>query len=165
MTTVSVHAFTDVGLQRARNEDAVSVGGWLCQTHTGVVTTLQIPVTLPVVDRNLVTSLAGMLPSPIVVDPAQGVLILKVIRNGSPLAGVTLTTPPAGATVAYDIGVGLYSNQVQETGQAGVILAFNTSGPANAELLMLTLRDVNQQSYFVWVKVQQGAATFAGFSL
>lgn len=49
MTTVSVHAFTDVGLQRARNEDAVSVGGWLCQTHTGVVTTLQIPVTLPVV--------------------------------------------------------------------------------------------------------------------
>lgn len=49
MTTVRVQAFTDVGLQRARNEDAVSVGGWLCQSHTGVVTTLQLPVTLPVV--------------------------------------------------------------------------------------------------------------------
>ncbi len=49
MTTVRVHAFTDVGLQRARNEDAVAVGGWLCQTHTGVVTILQMPLTLPVV--------------------------------------------------------------------------------------------------------------------
>ena len=49
VTTVNVYAFTDVGLRRARNEDAVSVGGWLCQTHTGVLTTLRMPVTAPLV--------------------------------------------------------------------------------------------------------------------
>ncbi len=139
---------------------------------TGIYSTFSIlniptgsPVTLPVVDRNLVTSIAGMLPSPITVDPSQGVLVLKVIRNGLPLAGVTLTTPPSGATLAYDIGVGLYSNQVQETGQAGVILVFNVNGPSNPELQMFTLKDVNQQAYVIPVKVQAGAATFAGFSL
>lgn len=49
MTTVSAHAFTDVGLQRARNEDAVLVGGWLCQTHTGVLAAVQLPVVVPIV--------------------------------------------------------------------------------------------------------------------
>ncbi|MGA5541352.1 PP2C family protein-serine/threonine phosphatase [Mycobacterium sp. NPDC051198] len=49
MTRVEVHAFTDVGLQRTRNEDALLVGGWLCQTHTGVLTAIQTPVDGPVV--------------------------------------------------------------------------------------------------------------------
>lgn len=122
-------------------------------------------VTLPVVDRNLINSIAGMLPSPIVIDSTRGVLILKVIRNGQPLAGVSLTTIPAGATLAYDTGVGLYSNQVQGTGPAGVIVAFNVLGPSDPELQKLQLQDINQQTFFVDVQLQEGAATFAGFAL
>lgn len=49
MTIVDVQAFTDVGLVRARNEDAMLVSGWLCQTRTGVLTSIRIPVAGPVV--------------------------------------------------------------------------------------------------------------------
>ncbi|WNG81151.1 protein phosphatase 2C domain-containing protein [Mycobacterium sp. ITM-2016-00316] len=49
MTRVQVQAFTDVGLVRARNEDAVLVAGWLSQTHTGVLTAIEVPVVGPVV--------------------------------------------------------------------------------------------------------------------
>lgn len=40
MTAISVTAFTDTGLTRARNEDALLVGGWLCQTAVGSVATM-----------------------------------------------------------------------------------------------------------------------------
>jgi PPM family protein phosphatase len=39
MTRFTVRAFTDVGLRRRRNEDAVLVAGWLCQTHDGSLAT------------------------------------------------------------------------------------------------------------------------------
>ncbi|MCK0177626.1 PP2C family serine/threonine-protein phosphatase [Mycolicibacterium sp. F2034L] len=35
MTAISVTAFTDTGLVRSRNEDALLVGGWLCQSASG----------------------------------------------------------------------------------------------------------------------------------
>jgi protein phosphatase len=37
----TVRAFTDVGLRRKRNEDALLVSGWLCQTHEGTVVTME----------------------------------------------------------------------------------------------------------------------------
>jgi serine/threonine protein phosphatase PrpC len=37
----TVRAFTDVGLRRKRNEDALLVSGWLCQTHDGTVVTME----------------------------------------------------------------------------------------------------------------------------
>jgi PPM family protein phosphatase len=40
MTRFAVRAFTDVGLLRKRNEDAVLVAGWQCQTHDGAVVTM-----------------------------------------------------------------------------------------------------------------------------
>lgn len=48
-TPIKVHAFTDVGLRRSRNEDAVLVGGWLCQTHTGALAAMEFPATSPFV--------------------------------------------------------------------------------------------------------------------
>jgi hypothetical protein len=87
------------------------------------------------------------------------------VRNGQPLAGISLATPPAGATLAYDTGVGLYSNQTLQTGPAGVILALNVDGPSSPQLMDLTLTDVNQQSYFVQIRIHAGAATFAGYEL
>lgn len=40
MTRFTVLAFTDVGLLRKRNEDAVLVAGWQCQAHDGSVATM-----------------------------------------------------------------------------------------------------------------------------
>ena len=134
-------------------------------THSVVNVPVSGSVTLPVVDRSVMQSIAGMLPSPIVIDGTRGVMVLKIVRNGQPLSGVSLTTPLPGSTTVYDAGVGLYSNQVQQTGPAGVILAFNVDGPSSAQLIDLTLTDVNQQSFFVQVRYQAGSATFAGFEL
>lgn len=145
-------------------DDTVGATG-VFSTHSVVNVPVSGSVILPVVDRNVVSTVAAMLPTPVVVDGSKGVLILKVQRNKQPLAGVALTTSLPGAEVAYDNGIGLYSNQSTFTGPAGVILALNVDGPAAAQLMDLTLTDVNQQSYFVQVRVQAGAATFAGFEL
>jgi hypothetical protein len=134
-------------------------------THSVVSVPVNGPVTLPVVDSNVLTSIAGSLPTPVVIDGSRGVLVIKVVRNGQPLAGVSLTTPPAGAELVYDTGVGLYSNQVLQTGPAGVIMALNVDGPSTAQLMDLTLTDINQQSYFVQIRIQAAAATFAGYEL
>ncbi len=40
MTRFTVRAFTDVGLRRKRNEDAVLVGGWQCQMYDGSLATM-----------------------------------------------------------------------------------------------------------------------------
>jgi PPM family protein phosphatase len=40
-----VLAFTDVGLRRKRNEDAVLVAGWLCQSHDGALATMDFEPT------------------------------------------------------------------------------------------------------------------------
>ena len=39
---VNVRAFTDTGLRRKRNEDAVMVGGWVSQTHNGVLVEMRM---------------------------------------------------------------------------------------------------------------------------
>lgn len=44
-----VLAFTDVGLRRKRNEDAVLVAGWVCQTHDGALVTMDFEPTVPFV--------------------------------------------------------------------------------------------------------------------
>lgn len=46
---MSVRAFTDVGLRRKRNEDAVLVGGWVTQTHDGSLVTMDFEPTFPFV--------------------------------------------------------------------------------------------------------------------
>jgi hypothetical protein len=134
-------------------------------THSVVNVPASGPVTLPVVDRNIIAAIAGSLPTPVVIDGSRGVLVIKVVRNGQPLSGVTLSTPPSGAVMAYDTGVGLYSNQVQQTGPAGVIVAFNVDGPSSAQLMDLTLTDTNQQTNFVQIRIQGATATFAGYEL
>jgi protein phosphatase len=49
MTRFTVRALTDVGLRRRRNEDAVLVAGWLCQTHDGSLATFEISPAPPFV--------------------------------------------------------------------------------------------------------------------
>jgi protein phosphatase len=49
VSRLRVVAFTDVGLRRKRNEDAVLVAGWLCQTHEGAVVAMDFERTDPFV--------------------------------------------------------------------------------------------------------------------
>jgi protein phosphatase len=49
MTRFTVRAFTDVGLLRKRNEDAVLVAGWQCQSHDGSLATMDFDPAPPFV--------------------------------------------------------------------------------------------------------------------
>jgi PPM family protein phosphatase len=49
VTRLRVHAFTDVGLRRTRNEDAVLVAGWVCQAHDGALATMDFAPRAPFV--------------------------------------------------------------------------------------------------------------------
>jgi serine/threonine protein phosphatase PrpC len=49
MTRFTVRAFTDVGLLRKRNEDAVLVAGWQCQSHDGSLVTMDFAPAPPFV--------------------------------------------------------------------------------------------------------------------
>lgn len=49
MTAIRVHAFTDVGLVRKRNEDCVLVAGWLSQAREGSLVTMDFAPTVPFV--------------------------------------------------------------------------------------------------------------------
>jgi serine/threonine protein phosphatase PrpC len=46
---IRVLAFTDVGLRRKRNEDALLVAGWFSQSHDGVLATMDFAPTAPFV--------------------------------------------------------------------------------------------------------------------
>ena len=49
MTRINVRAFTDVGLRRKRNEDAVMVAGWICQNREGSLVAMDFEPTFPFV--------------------------------------------------------------------------------------------------------------------
>ena len=49
MTPITVTAFTDTGLQRGHNEDAILVGGWMCQTGVGALVTMHFSAASPFV--------------------------------------------------------------------------------------------------------------------
>lgn len=49
MTALTVTAFTDTGLRRSHNEDALLVAGWTCQTIAGVLVTMHFDDVTPFV--------------------------------------------------------------------------------------------------------------------
>lgn len=49
MTAITVTAFTDTGLERSHNEDALLVGGWICQSEVGALATMQFDDVTPFV--------------------------------------------------------------------------------------------------------------------
>jgi serine/threonine protein phosphatase PrpC len=53
MTTIGLTAFTDTGLVRDHNEDALLVGSWMCQSAVGDLVTMQFDV-----DASLVCAVA-----------------------------------------------------------------------------------------------------------
>lgn len=139
---------------------------------TGILSTSSVlavpaagPVTLPVIDLTMLSTIVSTLPAPTVLDTAKAHLVMKIVRNGQPLAGATLNTPLPGAIIAYDTGAGLYSNQTKQTGPAGVVLVFNADAPSNGELRELQLTDVVGQAYTVTIRMAAASASYAGFDL
>ena len=49
LSVINVRAFSDVGLVRKRNEDAILVAGWISQTHEGSLVTMDFAPTTPFV--------------------------------------------------------------------------------------------------------------------
>jgi serine/threonine protein phosphatase PrpC len=49
LSVINVRAFSDVGLVRKRNEDAILVAGWLSQTREGSLVTMDFAPTVPFV--------------------------------------------------------------------------------------------------------------------
>lgn len=49
MRTLTVTAFTDTGLVRSHNEDALLVAGWMCQSAVGALVAMQIDESSPVI--------------------------------------------------------------------------------------------------------------------
>lgn len=146
-----------------RDESAGATG--IFSTNSVVQVPTSGPVTLPVVDRGVLTTIAGTLPAPIVIDTSKAQLVIKIVRNNQPLSGVALTTPLPGAMLAYDNGVGIYTNQTKQTGPAGVVLALNVDAASTGELRELQLVDAANQGYTVQIRMLAGAASYAGFVL
>jgi hypothetical protein len=139
---------------------------------TGVLSThsvMNVPaggeVMLPVLERSMLSAIMGMLPAPTTLQDDKAHLVLLFVRSGQPLSGISVATALPGAVMAYDEGIGLYSNQTTLTGAAGVALVLNLDASVQAELRNLTLTDVNGQGYMIQLPVQSNAATFAAFEL
>jgi len=145
--------------------DETAGGSGVFSTHSLLNIPVTSPVTLPVVDRNVMSTIAGQLPAPVVVDPSRSQVIMKIARGGQPLSGVSLNTPLPGSELVYDNGVGLYTNQTKQTGPGGVIILMNVDAPAVAELRQLTLTDVTGAGFIIELTVQAGTATIAGYTL
>jgi len=145
-------------------DETVGATGVL-STHSVVNVPVSGGVTLPMVDRNVLSAITTMLPVPTTLDTSRAHLILAISRNGQPLSGVSLTTPFPGATIAYDNGPGLYTNQANQTGTAGMILVLDIDGPQATELRDLTIVDAQQQGFTIQVRIQATAATIAGFQI
>jgi hypothetical protein len=135
-------------------------------TYSAVLLPSVAPVTLPIVDREVLTTIAATLPSPVMLDDTASQIVLVLTRAGAPLAGVQLAATPVGAAVAYDQGPGVYSTDATATGAAGIVLLLNT--PASNAQLDLTIELVDPQSgsqIAAELRARGGAATFARFAL
>lgn len=83
--------------------------------------------TVPVVDRDLLTSIYASLSPPAFVRADASHVIVVFEKNGQRVAGVSITTHPTAEAIAYDQGVG-YSTEGTETGVNGTVLLVNVVG-------------------------------------
>jgi hypothetical protein len=145
-------------------DETVGAGG-IFSTYSAVQVPAAGDVMLPVIDRQLLTSIAGTLPVAATVQPDKAHLVIELVRSKLPLSGVSLSTQLPGAVIAYDTGPGLYSNTTKQTSSEGTILVFNLDAPTNGEILTLTLSDVAGQSYTIQLPIRAATATLGAFNL
>lgn len=145
-------------------DETVGAAGIL-STHSVLSVPVAGAVTLPVVDRNMLSTIIATLPAPALLDTAKSHLVMKIARNGQPLSGVKLSTSLPGAIIAYDDGPGIYTNQAQQTGAAGVVIAFNVDAAQTPELRQLQVTDAVGQAFIIEIQMSAGSASFAGYTL
>ena len=82
---------------------------------------------VPVIDRNVLTTLYATLPTPTFLrgDAAQVVVVFE--REGKRESGVSVTAWPTADLIAYDQGVG-FATDATETGLQGVVILANVVG-------------------------------------
>lgn len=125
---------------------------------------------LPVIDRTVLDGIASSLPAATSVEPGLAHLILEFARDDLPLAGVQLTQAVGGAAlVAYDQGLGVYSNQASQTGTAGVLLILNVAPPAAtggvSGTVTIRVADPQGTPFALEVPAAADSVTLAGFAL
>jgi hypothetical protein len=125
---------------------------------------------LPVIDRTVLDGIASSLPTAAFIQPGLSHIILEFARDDLPLAGVQLTQALGGASlVAYDQGLGIYSNQASQTGTAGVLVILNVTPPAATGgvngTLTIRVADAQGTPFALEVPAAADAATLAGFTL
>jgi hypothetical protein len=125
---------------------------------------------LPVIDRGVLDGIASSLPAATSLQPGLAHLIVEFARDDLPLAGVQLTQAVGGAAlVAYDQGLGVYSNQASATGTAGVLLILNVTPPAAtggvSGTLTIRVADAQGTPFELVVPAAADSATLAGFTL
>jgi hypothetical protein len=122
-------------------------------------------VTLVAANEEVLGSLALCLGIPL--DPASAHAILRVVRDGSPLAGAALTDDGSVGVVAYeDIAADplcSYTLGGPSTGPNGVALLFNIPVPDNGRLSLEVSDGANP--YAGLLDVAKGTVTFADLSL
>src|SRR5262249_39653350 len=124
-------------------------------TYSTLVLPTSATVTAPVVDSGVLDTVAGALLPPVPLDPSAAQLILALTRPGAPLAGVQLSSHPAGAVVAYDQGLGAYSTDALATGAGGIILILNVpASTGQASDLTLDVNDAQPKTFELPIRLR-----------
>ncbi len=122
-------------------------------------------VMVPLVDLDMLTTVTASMPVPVLLAPGAAHVIVHLERNGSPLAGVAVSSTLPKATIAYDVGSGAYSTVATQTGNAGIVLLLNvpTSGSSSIEVDFLDGQSKSFSSGLL--PIAKDAATVAGLTL
>ncbi|MFO0758262.1 MAG: hypothetical protein U0359_17340 [Byssovorax sp.] len=120
------------------------------------------PLVVPVMDLQVLQTIAATQPSAITIDGLAAQVVLLLRRQGSPASGLTLTSSAFGGTVAYDQSAGVYSSAgAKKTGGSGVIVMLNVGAPVAGKDLDILLTDEANETYAFSIPVAAGAATIA----
>ncbi len=138
------------------------LGSGALATYSFASVQVGAPLTLPVASEEVMIAIAGSLPVPESLEAGKAQLVLQIARDGLPLAGASVVSSVAGATVVYDEGPGTYSTQPVATGSGGTVVLFNFSAGVSSNDVTVSLTDeaLNQRDY--QVKVLSDTVTVAG---
>lgn len=142
--------------------DVTSGGAGILSTRSPVFLPAGPSISLPVVDRAMLQTVAMSLGT--FLDPEAAQVVVRVRRGGAPLSGVSVTNVGSGF-VAYDEGAGVYSDAASGTGGAGVILLLNAAGEGALGTLAVTLGDGGKTYPLEPFPVVAGGATLADYEL
>jgi hypothetical protein len=158
-------------------EDVPEGDAWLIvrdeQGGAGVlstVTALRVPhndpIVAPVVELNMVQSVADTLVGSPQLEEGSGHMVVFVARDGDALADVRVDPGSVpGAVVAYDNGDSdAYSNDLDSTGELGKIVVLNASAPAGGKLI-LDVVDGDGNTYPLDIRVFPNAMAIVGYTL